>query len=225
MNPEIINTEKPGALAPILTPHGHLLLAAERDAPILAEAQHASLVNAFTRGTGHGLLHLGAAEVGSALPPIFAWWRDFSARYITALCATTQAATTQAAESDCVIAAPASQELDELVANAPPMTGAEYLTADVLIALWGELDTAFHVELIESKKSLQDFLKALHPAWNLVGRVHFNLAENRKDAEAPFAFIATYTTRLSAHGKAQHQPLSQALNEYSDGKSQARRRP
>ena len=32
--------------------------------------------------------------------------------------------------------------------------------------------------------------------------MHFNLAENRKDDEAPFAFLATYTTRLSAHGKA-----------------------
>jgi hypothetical protein len=27
-----------------------------------------------------------------------------------------------------------------------------------------------------SKVSLQDFLKLRHPAWNLVGRVHFNLA-------------------------------------------------
>ena len=212
-----MNSEKHGALAPTLTPHGRLLLVAERDAPILAEALLARLVNAFNRSAGHGLLHLGAAEVGSALPSIFAWWRDFSAHYITALCATTEAGA-----GDCVIAHPAAQVLDEWVANAPPMTGAEYLTADVLIALWGELDTAFQVELTESKKSLQDFLKALHPAWNLVGRVHFNLAENRKDDEAPFAFIATYTTRLSAHGKAQHQPLSQALNEYSDGKSQAR---
>ncbi len=70
--------------------------------------------------------------------------------------------------------------------------------------------------------ALQDFLKHLHPAWNLVGRVHFNLAENRKDEEAPFAFLATYTTRLSAHGKAQHLPLAQALREYSDAKNQAR---
>jgi len=52
--------------------------------------------------------------------------------------------------------------------------------------------------------------------------VHFNLAENRKDSEAPFAFLATYTSRLSAHGKAQHLPLSRALAEFSDGKSQAR---
>jgi superfamily II DNA or RNA helicase len=212
-----MNIEKASALALIITPHGRLLLAPEGDAPILAEALHSRLVDSFTRSTGHGLLHLGAAEVGSVLPPTFAWWRDFSARYVTALCATTEAG-----ESDCSIAVPVAQDLDELVANAPPMTGAEYLTADVLVALWNELDTAFRMELTKSGKSLQDFLKALHPAWNLVGRVHFNLAENRKDAEAPFAFIATYTTRLSAHGKAQHQPLSQALNEYSDGKSQSR---
>ena len=41
------------------------------------------------------------------------------------------------------------------------------------------------------------------------------------DPEAPFAFLATYTSRLSAHGKAQHWPLSWALAEFSDGKRKA----
>ena len=72
------------------------------------------------------------------------------------------------------------------------MMGAEYLTAPVQSALWAELDAAFRAELQQSKQSLQDFLKQLHPAWNLVGRMHFNLAENRKDEAAPFAFLATY---------------------------------
>jgi non-specific serine/threonine protein kinase len=48
-----------------------------------------------------------------------------------------------------------------------------------------------------------------------VGRVHFNLAENRRDEEAPFAFLATYTSQLSAHGRARHLPLGQALREYA----------
>ena len=48
-----------------------------------------------------------------------------------------------------------------------------------------------------------------------MGRVHFHLAENKKDELAPFAFLATYTSRLSIHGKAQHQPLGQALREYA----------
>jgi non-specific serine/threonine protein kinase len=95
------------------------------------------------------------------------------------------------------------------------MTGAEYLTAEVLQTFWQELDAAFGIELAESKCGVQDFLKQRNPAWNLVGRVHFNLAENRKDQEAPFAFLATYTTRLSAQAKAQHLPLGQALCEYA----------
>src|SRR4029077_2854591 len=69
--------------------------------------------------------------------------------------------------------------------------------------------------------SIQDFLKHRNPAWNLVGRVHFNLAENRKDSGAPFAFLATYTTRLSAHAKAQHLPLGQALREYAGAAQKA----
>jgi non-specific serine/threonine protein kinase len=52
--------------------------------------------------------------------------------------------------------------------------------------------------------------------------VHFNLAENRKDEAAPFAFLATYTTRLSATAKAQHVPLGKALQEYAGAKNSAR---
>jgi non-specific serine/threonine protein kinase len=74
----------------------------------------------------------------------------------------------------------------------------------------------------EAKLSVQEFLKRRQPAWNLVGRVHFNLAENRKDEEAPFAFLATYTTRLSAAAKAQHLPLGKALQEYSGAKNRER---
>jgi non-specific serine/threonine protein kinase len=95
------------------------------------------------------------------------------------------------------------------------MVGADYLATGVLGALWQELDLALGVELAESRCGVQEFLKRRNPAWNLIGRVHFNLAENRRDAEAPFAFLATYTTRLSAQAKAQHLPLGQALREYA----------
>src|SRR3984893_17945554 len=102
------------------------------------------------------------------------------------------------------------------------MTGAEYLTASVLADLWRAIDAAFDAERVEAKLSVQAFLKSRHPAWNLVGRVHFNLAENRKDEEAPFAFLATYTTRLSAEAKAQHLPLGKALQEYAGAKNRER---
>src|SRR3989475_8747906 len=84
------------------------------------------------------------------------------------------------------------------------------------------MDAAFDAELAQAKLSVQEFLKSRHPAWNLVGRVHFNLAEDRKDEEAAFAFLATYTTKLSAEAKAQHLPLGKALQEYSGAKNRER---
>lgn len=201
-------------LSPLLTPHGHLLLAPADDAAPLPAELETRLSGRFALGAGHGLLQLGAAEVATVLPPALAWWRDFAARYVTLLCASPQ-------DGDIAVAAPDTPALEALIADAAPMRGAEYLTAEVLSALWSQLDAAVRSELAGSKQSLHDFLKARHPAWNLVGRVHFNLAENRQDTEAPFAFLATYTSRMSAHGKAQHLPLSQALREFSDGRSRA----
>ena len=52
-------------LALLLTPHGHLLLAPDVDAPALSAPLQQRLSDAFDLGAGHGLLQLGAAEVGS----------------------------------------------------------------------------------------------------------------------------------------------------------------
>ena len=198
----------------LLTPHGRLLPAPDPDAPPLPPEFEQRTGELFARGTGLGLLYLGSAEIGRILPPVWAWWRDFASRYVTAVCAAS-------ASGELAADVPASEDFEPLIADAPPMTGAEYLAPEVLVTLWGEMDAALHQELAEARISLQDFLKSRNPAWNLVGRVHFNLAENRKDPEAPFAFLATYTSRLSAHGKAQHLPLSQALTEFSGGRSKA----
>jgi len=212
-------TESPARLGPVLTPHGRLLLAPVDDAPTLAPDLSRRIEASFAHGSGHGLLQLGAGEVGTVLPPVLGYWREFAARFVTAVCMLPH-------EGDG--GAPAHipplphEDLETLAAAAPPMTGAEYLTSDVLQLLWEALDAAFRSELSESKTSVQDFLKRKSPAWNLVGRVHFNLAENRKDDDWPFAFLATYTTRLSAHAKDQHLPLGQALREYAGAANKAR---
>jgi non-specific serine/threonine protein kinase len=195
----------------VLTPQGHLRLAPSLEAQPLPEDLRQRLTAAFDRGAGHGLLQLGGGEVATALPAVFAYWRAFGARYVTSLCTSPQRAECAA------IAAPSN--LRETAEAAPPMAGAEYLTEEVLRSLWEEIDAAVRAELDGSKQPLQDVLKRLNPAWNLVGRVHFNLAENRKDEEAPFAFLATYTTGLSAHARAQHLPLIQALREYAGARN------
>jgi non-specific serine/threonine protein kinase len=200
-----------------LTPHGHLLLEPAEDAPALGDDVAARLVEAFGHGTGYGLVRLGAGEIGQPLPPVFVWWRDFATRYVGAVClhASGAAADAPVAVAVPAVPPPAAGELATLALTAPMMTGAEYLTADVLRALWAEIGSAFTASLAEAGTDLQAFLKALNPGWNLVGRVHFNLAENRQDPDLPFAFMATYTTRLSAQARVQHVPLGQALREYA----------
>ncbi len=206
-------------LAPRLTPHGRLDLAPSDDAPTLDPELQKRLQDAFARGSGHGLLQLGAATVGSPLPAAFSYWRELGARYVTAVCTWPDSAEPG---RDHHVPAPPAAELERIAAGAPAMVGAEYLTADVVLQLWSELEAAFAVEFAESRGSIQDFLKHLSPAWNLVGRVHFNLAENRKDEEAPFAFLATYTTQLSAQAKPQHLPLGQALRDYAGAANKSR---
>ncbi|MDB0543490.1 DEAD/DEAH box helicase [Ralstonia solanacearum] len=196
--------------APHITPAGHLLAVQETDASPLPE--DIALGDVFQAGAGHGLLYLGSTAIGRALPSAWAWWRDFAVRYVTAVC-------TMAEDEDIAVAEPNARDLERLIGDAPPMTGIEYLTPAVLTTLWNEIDIALHQELASAGGSLQAFLKSRHPTWNLVGRVHFNLAENRKDPDAPFAFLATYTARISAHGKTQHQPLSRALEEFSGARN------
>ena len=202
------------ALSLVLTPRGQLRLVGDDASPPLPAELAARLAAAFEGGPGQGLLRLGGCEVGNALPPELAYWRDFAARFVSALCALSD-------DAEVALVPPEAATLEAIAADAPPMQGIEYLSAAVLGALWSEIDAAARKALADSGRPLSELLKSWNPAWNQVGRVHFNLAENRGDPQAPFAFLATYTTRLSALGKAQHQPLSAALAEFSGQRRKA----
>ncbi len=207
------------SLAPILTPHGALLLA-EADEGIGGDEKIAArLRQAFAAGSGHGLLCLGTEHVGTAMPHTWSYWRDFGTRYVTALCALPGLGESSRKP---MVPLPPDEDLERLAGAAPPMQGAEYLTPATLAELWRQTDATFDTALAAAGVSVQEFLKARNPAWNLVGRVHFNLAENRKDEEAPFAFLATYPTRLSAGAKPQHLPLGKALQEYAGARNRER---
>jgi len=200
-----------------LTPRGHLLFTAEAGTVQPPRALWRRLESAFARRAGHGLLELGAAEVGTILPADISYWRDFAGRLVTAICTHPDLDAHHAS-----IATPPLAELEALALAAPLMTGSEYITVPVLETLWTETAAAFRADLAESKVSVQEFLQRKNPAWHLVGRVHFNLAENRKDDDAPFAFLATYTTQLSKHATAQHLPLGRALSEYAGAANKLR---
>ena len=52
-----------------------------------------------------------------------------------------------------------------------------------------------------------------------MGRVCFHLAENRRSAEFPFAFLATYAPSVASGVRVQYQPLSSALRELAGAKN------
>ena len=96
------------------------------------------------------------------------------------------------------------------------MAGGEYLRPATLEVLWTDLDAALRSELQDT--SLEQWFKDRHAAWNVVGRVCFHLAENKADEERPFAFLATFTTRLSSRAQPQHRPLGHALRDFASDK-------
>ena len=187
--------------------------AANHDQGPIARDAAERISDAFATGSGTGLLQLGAAEVTTVLPAAFGFWRDFAARYVAAVCARGDAAAS--------IELPGEGVLEALAASAPPMAGGEYIDAALLAEQWRTIDEAFAAVMRARGGNVVEFLRAQHSAWNLVGRVHLNLAENRGDPDAPFAFLATYTSRLSAAATAQHVPLGQALREYAGARARA----
>jgi len=110
------------ALTPVLSPRGRLTLQGAEEGTALDTAVSRRICDAFDRGTGHGLLHLGIDEIGAALPPLFAFWREFAARYVAALCALGGSGEEPGGKPDVACLEPA--ELERIVAAVPPMRGA-----------------------------------------------------------------------------------------------------
>lgn len=60
---------------------------------------------------------------------------------------------------------------------------------------------------------LEAWLRERNPLWHLVGRVTFHLAENKRNEQQPFAFLATYTGEtLRCWHAAAHPAWSRAAN-------------
>jgi len=191
----------------LLTPQGHLHCDPAALAALPPRAAE-GLRAAAAISSAEVLRWLATRGLGEALPAAGVYWRGFARRYFTALCHTPDVA---AAGS---LTPPDETELAMLALSAPPMPGTEYLGAEVLQRLWRELDTLVFGEIAASGTTPSAWLKEQNPLWHLVGRVTFHLAENKRDAERPFAFLATYTHRISEQAKPQYLPLGRALHEY-----------
>ena len=195
-----------------LTPNGRIVLDWGSDERP-REIDHVffdDLKLALEESAPRGLTLLAAAnQDGLESLPQFRFWRQFSTAYFKALC--------RSASQDSkswVSPQPLSDEdLGERISSAPEMQGFEYLTIQVLVNLWRQLDEYTHAAVKAHRNDLPAYLHRLNPAWNLIGRVTFHLAENKKNEKRPFAFIATYTDGISHSGGVRHIPLADALKQ------------
>ena len=172
----------PLAFATVITPRGALSLERTETAVPLEDAVAARLEAAFARGAGHGLLQLGLAEAGRGCPPI---------------------SPSGAPLRDAVRRGPLPRGGDRRVGaewrGTHPLGPRSAADAGRRIsrrrprsrAVAGARD-AFESELAASGAASTPFSPRATAAGGMSGRVHFHLAENRKDAERPFAFLATY---------------------------------
>jgi hypothetical protein len=211
------------SIQPVITPAGHLTLQPiPANAPSRNDLQQKSvrqLGDAFEQSTSAGLVLLAAGKPQTELPPEFLFWREFAQQFFHGLCNLSEEELKQALvpkqRKASVIEPPLELRLIELIQNAPPMRGLEYMTPDVLRQLWNELQQYSLEQAATFKEGVLAWLKTVNPIWNLLGRVTFHLAENKRDPERPFAFLATYTHRMSAKAKLQHLPLAEALKQYA----------
>ena len=194
-----------------ITPHGRLHCYRSPEDKS-AEVQVPSVVGkAFEKGIGDGLFALAARRNTAELSPGFRFWGEFACIYLTARCnlSTSSVRSMQPVEFS------QSPELDRLLRSAPPMKGAEYLSHAVFEHAWATLDLWLCEAVNRAGGDFAEFLRKRAPLWHQVGRVCFHLAENKRDEDYPFAFMATYTTRLSDQGGVKHKPLSEALRQYA----------
>ncbi|WP_165177424.1 DEAD/DEAH box helicase [Desulfovibrio sp. ZJ369] len=143
-----------------------------------------------------------------------AFWHTVSAACITALCHVASPDSAVDDEARGIPAIPLPAVSEQWLAAAPPMPGGEYLNLEMLQTLWKKL-LAWCAEAAAAQGGIAAFLQKTAPQWRHVGRLFFHLAENKMDAERPFAFLATYATGLNEKGQPRHVPLSHALRQYA----------
>jgi non-specific serine/threonine protein kinase len=186
-----------------LHPSGRLILDGAPDGP---------LATAFARDWREGLFTLAAMpRDGDDEPEALSlrFWREVAAHLLSRLCHLPPGS-----EAVPPLTPPAPERLAAWCEGAPPFAGAEYLGPGLLAGIWDQL-VRWTGEAAATAGGVSRLLETRAPAWRRVGRVTFNLADNRRDSARPFAFMASFTTGMDAAGNPRHLPLGRALERYA----------
>ena len=104
-------------------------------------------------------------------------------------------------------------ELDEILSDAPFILGGQYLDSEWVLSLFDRYLSFFKRDISTYSSSVESYFSSFSSRFKLPSRIFFHLLESKKP-EAPFAFMATYST-VGEDGKVHHYPLKYALKEYS----------
>ncbi len=201
-------------LSAFITPNGVLLLEwVDTDEPVSKSSRllQEEIFNRFHTETDSWLLFLGFCDKKVPVSKSLDFWRKFTGLFTLKLCQTPELELFRH-KIDIKID---DAEFDRILDNTPMMTGAEYLNRDLLSNVWFRLNQVFKKTITAYSGTVEDFIKSYSPDVHLVGRVFFHLVEN-KGGDEPFAFLATYSTRLNQEGQSKHLPLRFALQEYEN---------
>lgn len=155
------------------------------------------------------LFFLGFTGKKQELAPTLSFWCNFSRLFIHRL-----SLTPDIEELREQIDIPLSlEDLVRFQESAPLMFGIEYLSDHLFLTLWNELHHIFATQIAAFDGTVAEYVRTFNPEIHLAGRIYFHLVENTK-SDAPFAFLATYSTRLNDDGESRHLPLKYALEEY-----------
>jgi superfamily II DNA or RNA helicase len=165
------------------------------------------VATAWANSEAEGVLALTLGEWAAGDDVV--WLREWGRAFMTRLCQVREMA---------LVGDPSAEAVTEHILRCPGFSGAEYVSAELLVRLWREM-----MQAVEKTcgGELEAWLLTTASAWSDVGRVTLHLAENKQDAVRPFAFIATYAERLTAGGRLQHLPLARALQQYQSRGDQA----
>jgi non-specific serine/threonine protein kinase len=163
---------------------------------------HQSIREAFAVTDANGVLLLATLFIKAEISSSLAWARQWGGQFLTKLCQN---------RSPQMVAAPSNHEIQLALEALPLLKGAEYVDEALLVRLWDDLRNLAQEATEGHKDGISGWLREIGGGWHLIGRVTFHLAENKRNHEKPFAFLATYTEQLSADGGAQHIPLARVF--------------
>jgi len=180
---------------------------AENEAPKICR----EVYKRYERDPHDALLFLGFQTADALLSPSLDFLRIIASAFVLALARTPDI---EILREKAAVAGD-EESIKALLEEAPFILGNEHLTVDWILTVWKNINGAYTQAIVTHKGTVSEYFSSKNTEIHLAGRVYFHLVENRSK-DAPFAFLATYTTHVSGSGKSKHVPLKHALIEFGD---------